>query len=97
MKKTTLTKLENAINALAIEFVEKYYLDYVDDWYWVGDEIGGVLIVSDVFVNVNDMMNAAKYKPTLNQWHAWYWSYEDEKDYYRKLNLKHFILKNPKL
>ena len=93
--KNQLFEWERSTNLLATAFIEKYYPDYIDDWYWIGDEIGDILIISDVFLNVDHMVDALRYDATLDQWHDWYWSYEDAEnpeDMYRPMNLKDFVL-----
>jgi hypothetical protein len=89
-----LYEAEKAINKLAAVFVEKYYgKEYVEDMWWIGDDIGEVLGVGDEFWDLTNMLDSVKYNPTREQLFEWYYSYEEGDDHNRALNMKHFIKK----
>lgn len=63
---------ERATNKLVMQFIEKYYCDekipITDiDWFWVADEVGGVLFVNDNFYSLEDILDCARYNPTGEQ------------------------------
>jgi len=90
-----LEEWEDACQMLAIAFIEKYYPDYINDWDWVGGERGHVVMVSDVFLDCEQMANAFRYEATPEQWNEWYWSYdENSEEMHRPMNLKNFVKYN---
>lgn len=37
-------------------FVNKYFEDYIEDYWWVGSEIGGVLGINGFFFSMTDIL-----------------------------------------
>lgn len=72
MTKQLIKNWEIATQAIADEFVRKYYGDDVSEMFWVGDEIGDVLVVNDQFWNVNNMLEAFKYKCSKKRLFEWW-------------------------
>lgn len=66
MKNKQLANWEKAVIALTELFVGEYF-DKEADWYFVGDDIGGVLVVNDYFFNLDRIVEAIKYKATEKQ------------------------------
>lgn len=58
--KKDITKWEKATNELARIFAKQYY--DTDDFYWVADDIGGVLNIADDFFEVNDILDYMRYE-----------------------------------
>ena len=72
-----LEKFDNATDALAKKFVDKYFgKDYIydDDYYWVGsqDQDREVLAVGDYFFNLEMIVDALRYKATEKQLFDYY-------------------------
>lgn len=63
-----------ATDDVAKVFVKKYFSneDYSKDTFWVGDEIGGVFSVTDMFFNVDQMITALENKATFDQLYDYY-------------------------
>ena len=67
-----------ACEALTEKFIKIYYCDPHTpvgdmDWFWVGDDIGGVLFVNDDYWSFEDVKVALAYeipKNTLFAWHS---------------------------
>lgn len=76
MTKITLRNYENAVEALAQEFAKKYY-ESDCYFYWIGDEIGGTLVINDEFWNLDRIVEAIRLKPTSDQLFDFY-NYELE-------------------
>jgi len=91
-----LSAYENACNAMAMVFLKRFF-DYGNgDFYWVADEIGGVLCVNDYFFNMDLIVEAMRLKPSEEMFFNFY---DYEMSYYNsskkpkvKYNLKNFIL-----
>ena len=58
-------KYEEACIYIASFFCQKYFNDA--EYYWVGNQIGGVLEVCDMYFSVEDMFDYVKYKYTFKQ------------------------------
>ena len=72
-----LEKFDNAADALAKKFVDKYFgKDYIydDDYYWVGsqDQDREVLAVGDYFFSLEDIVNFIRYKFTEKEMFEYY-------------------------
>jgi len=67
---------ELAVEKLAKAFIKKYFSKEDGYWnaecFWVGDEIGGMLSVSDYFFDVNSMVDYMKYNYTEDQMFEYY-------------------------
>ena len=63
---------EIATQAIADEFVRKYYGKDISEAYWIGDEVGDVFVANDHFWNVSNMIDALKYKCSSKRLFEWY-------------------------
>jgi hypothetical protein len=52
---------ELACDELAQYFVVKYFGKEAE-YYWIGDEIGGVIDINERFFSIDDMVNFLRYK-----------------------------------
>lgn len=90
-------KWRDATEALAKEFIKKYYPEerYDIDTFWVGDEIGNVFFVSDMFFNLDRMLQAMELNATLDQLHDYHDAelehYEKETDKPMPVNFKNYV------
>ena len=67
-KKSNLIIWQEATNKLAEEFVRKYHGDmFIEDMYWIGGDIGGVLNVGDQFWGLDRIHEALELNATLDQ------------------------------
>jgi len=60
-----------AVERLREIFLEKYF-DEDPDFYWVGDQIGGVLFVNDFFFSVENIIVCLKLKIKSEDLFSWY-------------------------
>ena len=95
---SVIKQYEEACEAVRIEFIEKYHLYDEDELtvddiesFWIGDEIGGVCFVDDMYMNINHMVDALKYKPTKEQFNEWYWNIYADPDAEINYNLKSYL------
>lgn len=51
---------EDSTNQIATNFAKKYY--DTDEFYWVADDIGGVLHIADDFFDLNDIVDYLRYE-----------------------------------
>lgn len=67
-------KWREATNELAKAFTKKYYPDarFGIDTFWVGDEVGDVFFISDMFFNVDRMVAAIELNATIDQLHDYH-------------------------
>jgi len=78
---------------LTQEFLIKYFeLEELDeeDFYWMGNEIGGVFNFGDYYFNFSDALYCLENEVEIERLFAWY-------DYYlenpaESVNLKHFLM-----
>jgi hypothetical protein len=91
-----MIELENwktATNALTIYFIEKYFKDkdWYPEWFWISDEIGDVLVISDYFFSVTDIASFIEYKYSKDKMFEYYWyamkCYEDKEV---RINIKNY-------
>lgn len=66
-----ISNWERETSALALYFVQRYFGKKVE-YYWIADDIGGVLEVCDRFFSLSDMVSFIKYKYTWKQLDAYY-------------------------
>jgi len=60
-----LNQWEQKTSILGEYFVEKYFGKREDvEYYWIADDIGGVLSVADYFFNLSDIVDFIKYRYT---------------------------------
>jgi hypothetical protein len=65
MKSEFLNEWERATENLKEYFVARYFKEA--DYYWIADEIGGVLHVNDHFFNLKDIVDYIKYNYSQNK------------------------------
>lgn len=93
-----LDKYYVACNKLAGEFVEKYYgTEYLDDYSWVADSVGEILIIRDEFYDMTQIAEIMKLEATEGQVFDWY---HMKLDYHMKgetppINFENYIKLNP--
>ncbi len=65
-----------ATEDIAKVFVKKYFPDEIYGKYtfWVGDQIGGVFSVSDMFLNIDQMIIMLENKAKFEQLYDYYWA-----------------------
>lgn len=96
-----LKQYEEACNDLA----EAFMFDFLEDgdelkegysYWWIGDEIGGVLFFQDMHLSIEHMTDYFRAGCTPEQFINWYW-YELEQ--YQKgenrLTLRNYIISSP--
>ena len=77
-RKTILNNWEKTPDAIAFEFVKKYYgKECVADYYWIADDIGGCLAINDEFWSLDRMKTALELNATYEQIMEFYY-YETE-------------------
>lgn len=63
-------------NVQTNEITENFLFDYFDDidpcYFWVADEIGGILNYEDYFFSFNDILTCYKLDITFEQFINWY-------------------------
>ena len=69
---------EKATEKLLQEFIRVYYLDEditMDDieYWWVAEEIGGVVFINDEHWSLQNITDAFRYNPTREQLWRWHW------------------------
>lgn len=67
---------EAETDKLAQLFVKKYFGEA--DYYWIGNEIGGVIEVADYFFSLDRMVEALRYRASAKKLFAYY-DLENEK------------------
>ena len=73
MPKEVIKKWEEATEEVANAFVEKYFPEHGrEDYFWVGDEIGSVFCIADMFFDVDRMLEALKLNATFDQLYDYY-------------------------
>lgn len=68
-----------ATEDIAKVFVKKYFPNEIcgKDTFWVGDQIGGVFSVSDMFLNIDQMIIMLENKAKFEQLYDYYWAAVD--------------------
>lgn len=91
----TLTTWEIATTAMTKEFLKQVFPKNQDDYYWVSDDIGGVLNVGDHYFDLNRIVEYFRYNATPEQLLEFYdielehaWSNDPE----AVINFKNFVL-----
>lgn len=86
-----------ATDELAKEFTKKYFPEerWGKDTFWVGDEIGSVFCVADMFFDVDRMITALENNATFDQLYDYYhaevdWCIENHNKPYR-INFKNYV------
>lgn len=84
-----IKEYEKAVENIAIKFCKIFESDY-DKADWAGGEIGDVLAVGDLFVNLNDMLTVLKMNATKQEFIQYYDAVMDGE----KINLENWLIKN---
>ncbi len=71
-KPKVLEAWEKATLELVDAFVKKYYGENASDVYWIGDEIGGILVVNDQYWNINNVVDALRWNCSKERLFKWY-------------------------
>lgn len=71
MKNKDIEVWERKTDYLATLFVYKYFGEDAD-YYWIGDDIGGVIEVNDYYFDLDRMREALKYGATKKKLFAYY-------------------------
>ena len=88
-QKETIELFKFACNSLATA-VNKQLFDGCRDWYWIGDEVGGVCDFEDVDVlNLKEMMLIIENNMTYDEYAEWR---EANLDDGRYINLKSWLM-----
>lgn len=71
--KFALAYWENETESLSRHFIKKYFgkIDEVE-YYWIADEVGGVLVVADYFFNLSDIVDFLRYNYPKNMMFEYY-------------------------
>jgi len=86
MKNRFLELLEIHIQDFTEYFIIKYFGKLEDiDYWWVADEVGGVLSVNDYFFNLRDMIDFVRHNYSKKMMFEYY---DYALDYYMKKNHK---------
>ena len=85
----TIQQYESACELVAKAFIKEYYEEA--EWFWVGDEIGGVLCFGDEFFNMYILVDILKYKPTYEQLMEWYYDVYINEEAETNYNLKSYL------
>ena len=70
--KSKINEWENLTNKITEQFLYDYFDDNTPEYYWVGDEVGGVLNYGDYFFNFSDILVCYKLEITFEQLINWY-------------------------
>tara|TARA_R110000868_G_scaffold140631_8_gene356451 strand:+ start:123 stop:389 length:267 start_codon:yes stop_codon:yes gene_type:complete len=84
-----IKEYEKAVENIAIKFC-KIFKSHYNKADWTGGEIGDVLAVGDLFVNLNDMLIVLKMGATKQE----FISYYDAVMEGEKINLENWLRKN---
>jgi len=60
-----LLEWEEITNGIVEFFIEKYFDK--PEWFWVGDEIGGILCVNDYFFDLDRILDCIRFNATAKQ------------------------------
>lgn len=66
-----IKEYENAVENIAIKFCKIFESNY-DKADWAGGEIGDILAVGDLFVNIDDMITVLKMGATSQEFLGYY-------------------------
>jgi hypothetical protein len=74
---------EELVKRFFQDFYGEEWEDYYKDLYWIGGKVGEVFEVSDMYLNLDNVVDYYLYKFTPDELMDWYWGD-------RKLNMKTF-------
>lgn len=89
-----IIQYEKACEAIKDKFIKKYFKDAYNDWFWVGEKIGGVFYINNYYFNIDFMITALKYKATIDQIFDYYNAEVDyglREDQGQKFNFKNYL------
>ena len=67
----TIKKWEDASNKIAQSFIFRHF-GRTADWYWIGEDIGGVVSVADYFFGLQDIVHYTRCRYTSEQMFEYY-------------------------
>ena len=70
--KKKIDSYTTACNDLAREFTKRIGISWDNDCGWVGKEAGGVLIMGDYFVGMQDIIDGLRLNATWDDFLKWY-------------------------
>jgi hypothetical protein len=83
---------EKVCNLVRKEFMSIYYHEYdEDDCYWIGEDIGGICSIGDEYWNINNMVDALRYKVSEKLLFKWYYDVHVNEQAEVNYNLKSYI------
>ena len=89
MKKLILN-YENSVNKLTTLFANRYFEDA--DFYWIGDEIGGVISINDCFFNFTDILDYIKNNYSKEQVFKYYdYALDEATEDRTPINIKNYL------
>ena len=74
---------EQYTQRVADVFVNKYFGKNASDVYWIGEDIGGVMVINDYFFDLSDMIDFLRYNYSTDDMFEYYelrMDYELKKD-----------------
>jgi hypothetical protein len=72
--------IEEQIETFAQEFIDKYFGKTATEYYWIGEEIGGVMAINDYFFDFDSMLQFMRHKYSRKKMFEYY-------DYALELNM----------
>ena len=63
---------ENLTNKLTSRFLYDYFDDVDPDYWWVSNDVGGILNYGDYFINFDTILTCYKLEITFEQFISWY-------------------------
>ena len=70
--KNEILEWENLTNKLTSRFLYDYFDDVDPDYWWVGDEEGGILCYGDYFISFDTILTCYKLDISFEQFISWY-------------------------
>ena len=70
--KTLILEWENLTNKLTSRFLYDYFDDVDPDYWWVSNDVGGVLNYGDYFISFDTILTCYKLDITFEQLINWY-------------------------
>ena len=67
-----ITSWEILTNSLVEKFLYDYFDDVDPDYWWVSNDVGGVLNYGDYFINFDTILTCYKLEITFEQFISWY-------------------------
>ena len=73
MKNEQLQKWEDSVVELTNYFIKKYFGKLEDvEYYWIAEDIGGVIQIADYFFNLSDITEFIKYNYSRKKMFEYY-------------------------